>query len=239
MNIFIKSKLNEVASQSLYTTFTNSNTILYSFKIFSRFLKIGKLLELGPAEGLMTQHLLDFDPELTVIEGSSLFAEKLKQKYPTLNVINSLFEEAELEGTFDFIILGHVLEHVSDPVLLLQVIKKWLVPNGKVLCAVPNAQSLHRQAAVEMGLLDSIFSQSEKDLHHGHLRIYTPETFKLDFINAGYEIDYFGGYWLKPISDKQIEESWTQEMLSAFLKLGESYPEIAAEIYIVGMLSKN
>ena len=236
MSTFSESKLNEVASQSLYTTFTNSNTILYSYKIFSRFLKEGKVLELGPAEGLMTPHLLTYDPELTVIEGSSVFAAQLKEKYPSLKVINSLFEETVLEDTFDFIILGHVLEHVADPVLLLQVIKKWLAPGGKVLCAVPNAQSLHRQAAVEMGLLETVFSQSAKDVHHGHMRIYAPETFKADFTKAGYHIDHFGGYWLKPVSDKQIEESWTQEMLSAFLKLGESYPEIAAEIYIIASL---
>ncbi len=236
MSTFSESKLNEVASQSLYTTFTNSNTILYSYKIFSRFLKEGKVLELGPAEGLMTPHLLTYDPQLTVMEGSSVFAEQLKEKYPSLKIIHSLFEDAVLEDTFDFIILGHVLEHVADPVLLLQVIKKWLAPGGKVLCAVPNAQSLHRQAAVEMGLLESVFSQSVKDIHHGHMRIYAPETFKVDFVKAGYKIDHFGGYWLKPVSDKQIDESWNQEMLSAFLKLGESYPEIAAEIYIIASL---
>ena len=236
MSTFSESKLNEVASQSLYTTFTNSNTILYSYKIFSRFLKEGNVLELGPAEGLMTPHLLTYDPQLTVMEGSSVFAEQLKEKYPSLKIIHSLFEDAVLEDTFDFIILGHVLEHVADPVLLLQVIKKWLAPGGKVLCAVPNAQSLHRQAAVEMGLLESVFSQSVKDIHHGHMRIYAPETFKVDFVKAGYKIDHFGGYWLKPVSDKQIDESWNQEMLSAFLKLGESYPEIAAEIYIIASL---
>ncbi|HQQ95916.1 MAG TPA: class I SAM-dependent methyltransferase [Cyclobacteriaceae bacterium] len=236
MSKFSESKLNEVASQSLYTTFTNSNTILYSLKIFSRYLREGRILELGPAEGLMTPHLLKYDSNLTVIEGSSVFAAQLKEKYPSLRVINSLFEDTKLEEKFDFIILGHVLEHVADPVSLLRLVKTWLSPAGKVLCAVPNAMSLHRQAAVEMGLLNTVFSQSEKDVHHGHMRIYEPDSFKSDFRTAGFQIDQFGGYWLKPLSDKQLEESWSQEMLSAFLKLGESYPEIAAEIYIVASL---
>lgn len=236
MSNFSESKLNEVASQSLYTTFTNRNTILYSFQIFSRHLHTGKILELGPAEGLMTEHLLKYDETLTVIEGSSVFAAQLKEKFPSLNVIHALFEETVLDEKFDFIILGHVLEHVADPVLLLQIIKKWLAPGGKVMCAVPNAQSLHRQAAVEMGLLESIISQSEKDVHHGHMRIYKPETFKADFSKAGYQIEHFGGYWLKPLADKQIDETWTQEMLSAFLKLGEMYPDIAAEMYIIATI---
>ena len=33
--------------------------------------------------------------------------------------------------------------------------------------------------------------------------------------------------------NKQIEESWNEEMIRAFMKLGEKYPEIAAEIYVV------
>ena len=236
MSNFSETKLNEVASQSLYTTFTNSNTILYSFEIFSRFLRKGKVLELGPAEGLMTDLLLKYDDQLTVIDGSSIYAELLSKKFPSIKVVHALFEEAIIEDRFDFIVLGHVLEHVADPIILLNTIKKWLAPGGKVLCAVPNARSLHRQAAVEMRLIDSIFSQSAKDIHHGHMRIYTPETFKSDFYKAGYTIDIFGGYWLKPISDKQIEASWDQGMLSAFLKLGESYPDIAAEIYIIASI---
>ena len=39
MNKFEKKKLEEVANDSLYTTFTNSKTINYSFEIFSRFRK--------------------------------------------------------------------------------------------------------------------------------------------------------------------------------------------------------
>ena len=36
--------------------------------------------------------------------------------------------------------LGHVLEHVEDPVAILQRVKMWLNANGRVFAAVPNAQ---------------------------------------------------------------------------------------------------
>lgn len=232
--LFSKEKLEQVAEKSLYTTFTNSATIEYSFKIFRRFLQPGKILELGPAEGLMTAHLIELDASLTAIEGSNFFSRELKIKFPTINLINELFENATLYTKFENIILGHVLEHVDNPVLILELIKKWLKPGGTVLCAVPNARSIHRQAAVEMNLLKSVFSMSEKDIHHGHLRIYTPELLRADFIEAGYNIIHAGGYWLKPISDKQIDQHWNIEMLDAFMRLGESYPDIAGEIYIIG-----
>lgn len=236
MSDFSKKKLEEIANNSLYTTFTNSMTIEYSYEIFNRFLIAGSILELGPAEGLMTQHLVKLYKELYIIEGSEVFANNLKLKYPTANVINSLFEEATINEKFDNIVLGHVLEHVENPQIVLKNVKQWLKPNGIVLCAVPNARSLHRQAAVEMGLITSIFDVSEKDIHHGHMRIYTPETFKTEFIKAGFEIKVFGGYWLKPLSDKQIQESWNENMLKTFMKLGEMYPDIAAEIYIIAKI---
>ena len=63
--------------------------------------------------------------------------------------------------------------------------------------------------------------------------MFNPETFRNAFLQAGLEIKYFGGYWMKPVSNRQIEETWTPEMLEAFMQLGERYPDIAGEIYIV------
>lgn len=233
MDKFSKEKLETIAHDSLYTTFTNSMTIEYSFEVFKRFIKPGDILELGPAEGLMTKHLVEIDPNLTVIEGSEKFANDLRKNFPSIRIIHSLFEETVLKQQFDTIILGHVLEHVENPALLLEHIQPWLKKDGVLLCAVPNARSLHRQAAVEMGLISSVFEMSEKDKHHGHLRIYTPETLLSEFLQAGYKVVTRGGYWLKPLSDRQIESSFTPEMLLGFMKLGESYPDISGEIYIV------
>lgn len=230
---FNKNKLEDVAANSLYTTFTNSTTIEYSYRVFKRYIKAGTVLELGAAEGLMTSKLLEVDPNLYIVEGSRLFSEQLKQKFPSVTVINKLFEEVTLDVKFDNIILGHVLEHVEDPVKILKIATKWLKEDGLLFTAVPNARSIHRQAAVEMGLINSIFDLSEKDIHHGHMRIYTPETFTSDFIKAGLEVYHKGGYWLKPISDSQIQDSWSKEMLDAFMKMGEYYPDIAAELYII------
>jgi 2-polyprenyl-3-methyl-5-hydroxy-6-metoxy-1,4-benzoquinol methylase len=228
-----KELLDNIAKDSWYTKWANAETIKYSAKIMCRFLQEGDILELGPAEGLMTEYLLKYAKTLTLVEGSSVFCDMLRKKYPHAKVINSLFEELQLDLKYDFIILGHVLEHVNDPVTILTRLKKFLKPEGKVMAVVPNSHSLHRQAAVIMGLLDKEDSLSEKDVHHGHRRVYNPAMFRQHFNSAGYNIEQFGGYWIKPLSDAQIESSWTPEMLDAFFKLGEIYPDIAAEIYIV------
>ena len=192
------------------------------------------ILEMGPAEGVMTELLATTGKKLTLIEGSGLFCVNLRRRFPQANTIHSLFEEFEPNELFDNIILGHVLEHVEDPVDILSRAKRWLKPGvGRIFGAVPNARSLHRQAAVIMGILKEEDALNEMDIHHGHRRVFNPESFRNAFSQAGLKIEIFGGYWMKPVSNAQIEASWTPEMLEAFMVLGERYPDIAGEIYIV------
>lgn len=228
-----KSHLESIAAVSRYAQGANEYTIKYSFDIFRRYLQGKTLLEMGPAEGVMTDLLAELPFEMTVVEGSSLFCKALKQRHPKIEVIESLFENYQPAKTFDNIVLGHVLEHVEDPVMILKQVKKWLGRGGRVMAAVPNSRSLHRQAAVIMGLLDKEDSLNEADRHHGHRRVYSPESFRANFMQAGLKVEIFGGYWLKPLSNAQIEETWNDEMFQAFMQLGERYPDIAGEIYVV------
>jgi 2-polyprenyl-3-methyl-5-hydroxy-6-metoxy-1,4-benzoquinol methylase len=228
-----KGRLEKIAKNSLYTTLCNTATIEYSFEVFRRFIIPGNILEMGPAEGLMTEKLYTLTDDLVLLEGSDDFCKHLVSKYPKTEVICSLFEDFEPTKDFNNIILGHVLEHVEDPVRILNLTKSWLTVNGRILATVPNSHSIHRQVAVLMGLLASEKSMSELDLHHGHRRIYDQKMLERDFTEAKLSIIASGGYWLKPLSNKQIHQNWNEQMLKAFMKIGESYPDIAGEIYIV------
>ncbi len=225
--------LDQIAKGYWHARPTNVWMIDYSFRVFARYLRSGSILEMGPAEGFMTRQLLPLATRLTLVEGAAAFCDDLRRNYPTASVIHSTFEEFDPEERFDSIVLGHVLEHVVDPVDVLRRAKSWLNPRGRVLAAVPNARSLHRQAAVIMGLLRSEDDMSDADRHHGHRRVMNPESFRNLFYQAGLSIEVFGGYWLKPLSNQQIEASWTPEMFQAFMHLGERYPDIAAELYVV------
>jgi 2-polyprenyl-3-methyl-5-hydroxy-6-metoxy-1,4-benzoquinol methylase len=205
----------------------------YCFRILCRHLLGENLLEMGPAEGVMTELLATTGKSMTVVEGSALFCKGLQARFPQAQVINALFEDFEPTEQFDTIIMGHVLEHVQDPVDILLRARGWLKPGGLIFAAVPNAQSLHRQAAVIMGMLPKVDALNAMDLHHGHRRVFNPETFRLAFTQAGLQVDIFGGYWLKPLANDQIESHWDSAMIEAFMQLGERYPDIAGEIYIV------
>jgi 2-polyprenyl-3-methyl-5-hydroxy-6-metoxy-1,4-benzoquinol methylase len=228
-----RDRLDGIAAHSTYGAGANRATIAHSFEVFRRFIRPGAVLEMGPAEGYMTEELADLGEPLTLVEGAAVFCEQLRARYPQAEVVHTLFEDFRPVRRFRSIVLGHVLEHVDDPVAILRLAREWLTADGRILAAVPNARSLHRQAAVIMGLLPFEEALNEADRRHGHRRVYTPETFRRDFRDAGLNIEVSGGYWLKPVSNAQIERDWTPEMLEAFMALGERYPDIAGEIYVV------
>jgi 2-polyprenyl-3-methyl-5-hydroxy-6-metoxy-1,4-benzoquinol methylase len=226
-------QLDAISKNSLYSSGVMSPAIEYCFSILKRYLHGNHVLELGPAEGVMTELLSNTNKKLTVVEGSSVFCESLSRRFPSIQVVHALFEDFEPEEKYDVIVLGHVLEHVHDPEAILNRARTWLKPEGRIFAAVPNARSLHRQAAVIMDLLPQEDALNEKDRHHGHRTVFNPESFRAAFTRAGLAIDVFGGYWLKPISNSQIENTWTPSMIDAFMQLGERYPDIAGEIYVV------
>jgi 2-polyprenyl-3-methyl-5-hydroxy-6-metoxy-1,4-benzoquinol methylase len=231
--------LEGIARDSWYAKGPSSAMVRYSFEVFSRHIRGESILEMGPAEGIMTEHLSRLGKRLVLVEGAESFCQDLKQRFPQAEVVNSLFENFETDERFDNILLGHVLEHVEDPVAILRSVKDLLAEGGRLISAVPNARSIHRQAAVDMGLLAFEEAMNDLDRHHGHRRVFNPETFRKVFLEAGLVINVFGGYWLKPVSNSQIEASWTLEMLHTFMRLGERYPDIAAEIYIVASLERS
>jgi hypothetical protein len=237
----IKEELNNletIAKDSWYCRGISRAPTEYCCNIFTRYLIPGSILELGPAEGVMTDLLDKITQDLTIVEGAESFYLDLQLRFPKATVVHSLFENFSPNVKYDNIILGHVLEHVDDPVKIISLASNWLSDRGRILASVPNSQSLHRQAAVIMGLLSFEEELNESDLHHGHRRVFNPKTFSEVFHKAGLKIDANGGYWLKPISNSQIEANWSQQMLNAFLQLGESYPDIAGEIYIVASNAK-
>ena len=204
----------------------------YSLGIVKRHLVGKRVLEVGPADGHMTRGLVE-DFDLTLVEPSETLCQKLRQSFPGARVITTLIEDFIPSERFDSILLCHVLDHVRDPEQVVRLAAGWLSPEGKIIAIAPNSESLHRQAAVRMGLLPVVNAFSERDQAQGKRRIFNREEFQQLFSSAGLEIEFFGGYWLKPVSNRQIEQQWTPEMIDAFFAMGERYPEIAAEIYLV------
>jgi len=215
--------------------------VAYGFITFVPHFKGNTILELGCADGLMTEMFVKYFDRVVAVDGASKYCEEVKCKisHTNLTVICSLFEDLKLDEKFDTIIVAHILEHVRDPVLLIKTAKKWLKDDGVILINVPNANSLHRQAGVKMGLLNRCDGLNDLDKKLGHRRVYTPNTLRKDIESAELTIKKMGGVFLKPLTNSQIDNWWTERMMDAFYELGKDYPEIAGEVYAVCQLPQS
>lgn len=189
-------------------------------------------LELGPAEGEMTQFLVNDFAELTLVEGSAELLDSIPN-YDNVVKYHFLFEEFEPKQRFDSIIMDHVLEHVEHPVELLARVKDWLNPGGRLFLGVPNGNSIHRLAAVKMGMLEHQCQLNPRDHALGHRRVYTLDSFRADIERSGLRVVETGGVYLKPLSNGQIQENWSEEMIQGFFELGKDFPDLCAEIFAV------
>ena len=204
----------------------------FNFQSLKPFFKGTLAMELGPASGYMTKLLVKEFEQLHIVEGSKSLIDQIPN-YPNVVKHNSFFEEFEIDIKFDTIIMSHVLEHIEDPVLVLKRIYNWLADNGVFLVSVPNAKSIHRLAAVQMGLLKNEYELNSRDHELGHYRIYDLQTLSADIEVAGFKIVKTGGIFFKPVSNGQIEKSWTKEMIEGFYKMSKYFPENCAEIFLV------
>lgn len=204
----------------------------YNYLTLKPFFKGTLALELGPASGYMTKHLVNDFKQLHVVEGSGALLAQIPD-YNNVEKTHALFEDFETTNRYDTIIMGHVLEHVFDPRLVLRKVFSWLKDDGVFLASVPNAKSIHRLVAVEMGLLSSIYELNDRDRELGHYRVYDLDSLCADVEASGFFVQEKGGIFLKPLSNGQIEKNWTNEMMDGFYKLGKKFPQNCAEIFVV------
>lgn len=212
----------------------NARLIDYRFEAIRPFVAgAARCLELGSADGRMTAQLEPVVGSLVAVDGSERYVTALRERLPGVEAVCALFEEYLPVEPPDVVVLAHVLEHVAAPVQLLARVRRYLAPGGRIVVSVPNADSLHRQVGVAMGLLHRVTDLNDADRSIGHRRVYTRDGLLADVAAAGFEPVHVGGVFLKPLSNGQIEAQWPVELQDAFFEAGKRFPELCAELVVV------
>lgn len=117
-------------------------------KIIDKNLRGGKnVLELGCGGGDLIRAVAKRHPEIPKIVAVDYF--NAPEKLPSsVKFIRQDLEHLELDEKFDLVILNHVLEHIKNPLGLLERVKKLLAPHGRILIVVPNRYGLGNEARV-------------------------------------------------------------------------------------------
>lgn len=193
----------------------------------------GRVLEMGYGMGLTTRALRARGFGLEVLEGSPLLAQTARETDPDLVVHEGMFEAWGPEAPYDAVLALHVAEHVDDPVALLSHLLDWVVPGGRLVVVVPNAESLHRRLAVRMGLQPELDSLSPRDHLVGHRRVYGLDDLRADVTAAGFTPTDEFGWFLKTLPNNMMLD-YSPELLEALFTVSDDLdPRLLANIGVV------
>ena len=194
------------------------------------------VIDLGYGDGVVSPALAQFT-ELTVVEGSVDLCEKARESLPlSVNVVNAFFEDYSPNTPADFVVASHVLEHVDDPIQLLRRIRSWIKPDGAVIAIVPNKESIHRRIARDMGLISKLDELSSRDHLVGHQRVYGLNELINHLSEAGFIVEEYRGFFLKPLSNGQMLD-WSIPALRSLNEIAKTTPpQLCANLAIIGRL---
>jgi 2-polyprenyl-3-methyl-5-hydroxy-6-metoxy-1,4-benzoquinol methylase len=94
------------------------------------------VLEIGGGEGIFIEQVKKRGFDVELIEPSVTAAERAKKR--GLTVYNGYFQDNILKKKYSLICLGHVLEHIDNPLTALDAMKESLAPNGFILLTQTN-----------------------------------------------------------------------------------------------------
>ena len=176
-NLNIKLNISEIKKKNL-------NDVNRRIKFVSNLVKKNKkILEIGSGYGLFLDGMKKKDYDIIGIEISKERREISKKitKAKILNV-NILDEKLNLPKV-DIIVLFHVLEHISDPVIFLKKLKKLLKNNGTIVVEVPNHND-HQ--------LKSNKKYREFYWQRAHIHYFTPKIFQKVLEESGFTVEIKG-----------------------------------------------
>ena len=147
------------------------------------------VLDIGCAQGYLDEYLLkELKCEVYGIDLEKEAAKKAKKFCK--DVLIGDVEEILKKGfpwkiTFDYILLGDILEHLIDPEAALRRLKTYLKPNGVIIISLPNIAYL----PVRLNLLFGKFEYTNVGIMDStHLKFFTRNSMNKMFESCGLKL---------------------------------------------------
>jgi len=170
-------------------------------------LRPGRILNLGLGYGTWDERLsTESSSQVIGLDMSQTLVDRFASRYPSIEYVCCDVFDYVPDGQFDTISASHFLEHIAEPVRLLDKLRAWLAPGGRILLVVPNAHSFHRHLGKHMGFLNQVTDLNDGDHMLGHQRVYTTDELASHVAEAGLQIEQVGGVTFKPLSNAQLAD---------------------------------
>ena len=145
-----------------------------------------RALDVGAADGFLAELLTRQGWQVTALERDPAQAAKARGRCHEV-IVTDLDEAApRLQGLFDAIVYGDVLEHLSDPLPVLVALDRALAADGRVIVSVPNVAHLWVRFSLALGRWDYA---DRGILDRTHLRFFTKRSFAALLRDAGLSVE--------------------------------------------------
>jgi len=149
-----------------------------------------KVLDVGCAEGNLAEVLASNESEVIGIEIDQIAAKKAQKfcKKVIMGDIESIELLTSYYDYFDYILFADVLEHLKNPLIVLQRFKKYLNKDGYILVSLPNISNWRMRLKILFGNFEY---EDRGILDNGHIRFFNEKSAKKLITDAGFEIIKF------------------------------------------------
>ncbi|MBA7480177.1 Ubiquinone biosynthesis O-methyltransferase, mitochondrial [subsurface metagenome] len=146
-----------------------------------------RVLDIGCGDGAFSLYIANKGNEVLGIDISEKAIDDAQKGAELLGIRNASFKAtdflyAEFQGKFDFVILNHVLEHLTNDRVFLQKIHELLVPGGILYFGVPSDKAPLHQLKLKL------YKKDAYDYSLGHLRRYTESSLSSILEMEGFEV---------------------------------------------------
>ena len=202
------------------------------------------ILEVGCGNIPLFMRYQDFD-ELTIVEPGKKFAENARAHSRNINnkkihIYEAFIEDIqnELVSTkYDYILLSSLIHELDNPINVLSTVYNLCDNDTIVHINVPNANSIHRLLAKELGIISDIHELSSLGIKLQQNKVYDLEQLCFLVESIGFEVIEKGSYFPKFFSYSQIEKMLNDNIINedyfgGLYNLGKYFPNYGSEIYI-------
>ena len=144
-----------------------------------------RVLDVGGGEGYLSRPLAARGYQIVFLAAPGTAVGPFPEAV-TVYEVDLDFQKPPLQGLFDFILCGDVIEHLRDPLALLEWLRGLLASDGRMVASLPNSGYLYFRANVLLGR----FPAHDRGLFdRTHLHFLTWNGWRQLFDQAGFALE--------------------------------------------------